>query len=214
MDVKQFKDRVDAVNKTLEDSEPESIETYNLGGKEFTGYKGQVVLDILNTMFEPNEWRYTIGYPSTLEGKDFAISVSVEFYINNEWCMKGAQFGAGSALGSVGDARKAAVSDGFKKALNLWGIGSKPYRGLLGAPKKVTEPETFLARELKKEIAEVVKGTGLTEIQIKFRIAERIKLRWPVKPNDIEGYVQRDAILSDLKDFLKKMIEEHKTLGG
>lgn len=151
MKQEEFKRAVERVNEILEVGEPENIEAVGYFSKkqnkdvEFTGYRIQYVIDAVNEGFGL-DWKYdVVNLPDIVADKDFVggnfwAEIRVYFKIGDEWLSKGVQYGTGSDVGSIGDSRKAAISDGLKKSFAVWGIGNKPFRG------ELKKPDEYVAR--------------------------------------------------------------------
>jgi hypothetical protein len=106
------------------------------------GYKPQYVFDAVNSILQPENWRYEIV---SKEIFDFQAVVEVKLFIRvkEEWLCKGSQTGQMTIIKqNVGDAYKGAITDAIQKCFSLLSVGSDAYRGLL---KKVffgNQPQT------------------------------------------------------------------------
>lgn len=201
---KLFRNKVTLVNKELELTEPDSIETYDLGGKTFTGYRVQSVVDAVNNIFG-NDWKYDILNQSDTEGKTHWVAVQIYFNIQGEWRYRGVQIGSGSAVGSDGDSRKAAISDALKKGFSLWSIGNKPYLG------KLVAGEGMIIKNLNPLITEVLKKNDqLSEKLVKEEIVRFLKDKYKFGPTDLDGLPEefRNFVMSELKERIKNMEKE------
>jgi hypothetical protein len=200
MKQEDFKSKVDLVNMQLENTEPESIEQYQIAGKDFTGYRTQNVVDAVNSVFGV-EWLYDIVDQGTSEGKLYWVAMQVKFLVGNDWRYRGTQFGSGSAVGSDGDARKAAISDAIKKGLSLWSIGNKPYLGKLVAGGGV------LIQKLNPLIFEVMKKTQRTEVEIKTDLAKFLMDGWHLKPSDLDNCPEdlRNHLMEEMTKRINNM---------
>lgn len=196
-----FKEKVDLVNKELELTEPDSVETYDLGGQTFTGYKVQCVVDSMNNIFG-NEWKYDITAESDAEGKDHWVAVQVYFFIDGQWKYRGVQFGSGNPKASHGDSRKSAISDAIKKGFSLWSIGNKPYLG------KLVAGEGMIIKNLNPLIEEVCKANDQLDIlEIKKDVVKFLRDAWHVEPPQLDSLPEdlRNHIMEELKERITNM---------
>jgi hypothetical protein len=122
--------RIKQVNDLLEQAEPDDISVDSYSG--FTGYKPQYIIDAMNEVFGIGEWGFDeISNEVTTGEKGGLVIAQVRMWL------KGIEFkptGWGQARitkGDVGDAKKGAQTDAFKKASSYFSIGNRAYRGLL-----------------------------------------------------------------------------------
>jgi recombination DNA repair RAD52 pathway protein len=121
-------------------------------GRDIYGYQPQKVFDAVNQVFGADGWTHKI-MNIYKEEKQIIIAISVTLGKRTS-----EQFGEHRIMGGdIGSAYKSAVTDGIQKALSLFGIGAKAYRGELGAVfnNKVSETKTDIAFEDLKEAAKI-----------------------------------------------------------
>jgi hypothetical protein len=96
-------------------------------GRDIYGYQPQKVFDAMCEVFGPGGWFHEIVSVEFTETQVIArIAVTLEDRTSE-------QFGEHRIMkGDRGSACKSAVTDGIQKALSLFGVGAKAYRGELG----------------------------------------------------------------------------------
>lgn len=161
LNIGRFNSMIEKVNKVLEKGEPENItvDDSRSGGLVFTGYKPQAIIDAVNEVFGFKFWGFKEEMTTTInrktkkgEGQMAVTNVSVWLfkpeYARTAW-------GQNNVInGEVGDAKKAAQTDGIKKALSYFSIGKRAYLGLLEKNPKV-----------KKYVSNYVKKTATQQAQ-------------------------------------------------
>ena len=155
--------KVQAVNQLLADAGPAAVQKFaklKLTGRDIYGYQPQRVFDAMNEIFGSDGWSHTIEEIIVHEKQIIArINVS----ISNRTSV---QFGEHRVMaGDVGSAYKSAVTDGIQKALSLFGIGSKAYRGELKDvfDNKVSQTEINTGFESMIEVAKEQARIGIEE---------------------------------------------------
>jgi hypothetical protein len=120
-------DNVVAINRLLEDQGSVIVQKILLpGNRTLYGYLPQAVFDAVNSVLKPEGWYYTIVEPTVYEN-EVVVKVIVE--IGAKECE---HFGGMKIIkGDHGSAYKGAVTDALQKALSMFGIGSRAYRGEL-----------------------------------------------------------------------------------
>ncbi|WP_457680741.1 Rad52/Rad22 family DNA repair protein [Thermovibrio sp.] len=152
-----WKDIVEKVDSILEKAGASAVQEVPSKGRTLYGYKPQFVIDALNSVVGANGWGYKIVNESVTEvenkkgEKRFLAWVKVRLWVGDTESFKEA-FG-GSENFTPGDALKGATTDAIQKALSLFSIGRKAYRG---------ELKELLPKEEKKE------GLKATQKQIEF----------------------------------------------
>jgi hypothetical protein len=136
-------EKINQVNELLHAGGKAVIQQIKIGKKPVLyGYKPQYVIDAVNTVFNPENWRYELHKTEIFTTGDDTQSgqvvASVEVFLRGgteaEFVSHGVQFGQATIVyGNVGDAKKGAVTDGIGKGLSLFSIGKHAYRGELGA---------------------------------------------------------------------------------
>ncbi len=111
------------------------------------GYKPQYVFDAVNSVLQPENWRYEV---LSKEIFDYQVVAEVQLFVrvvDGEWICKGSQIGQMQIVkGNVGDSYKGAITDALQKCLSLLSIGSDAYKGLLrevylgGQPSRTEKP--------------------------------------------------------------------------
>ncbi|MEA2115162.1 MAG: hypothetical protein U9P36_07240 [Thermodesulfobacteriota bacterium] len=95
------------------------------------GYKPQYVFDAVNSVLQPENWRYEVVSKEIFDNQVVA-EVKLFLRVMDEWFCKGSQTGQMQIIKkNVGDAMKGAITDALQKCLSLLSIGSDAYRGLL-----------------------------------------------------------------------------------
>ena len=95
------------------------------------GYKPQYVIDAVNNVLMPENWRYEVVSKEIFDNQVVA-DVQLFIRVKDEWFCKGAQTGQMQIVkGNVGDAMKGAITGAIQKCLSLLSIGSDAYKGLL-----------------------------------------------------------------------------------
>lgn len=125
---------INAILRREEAGEPSSL-TLNPSTK-YIGYKAQYVLDAVNAVLGPGNWRYDVqrlAQGENDEGKknpEFDVLVTLWLREEGGWFPVCQNFGGGNAArGDEADAYKGAVSDGLKKCFASLSIGNRVYRG-------------------------------------------------------------------------------------
>jgi hypothetical protein len=131
-----IEDKVKAVNKVLQDGEPQNVSIDAYSG--YTGYKPQFIVDAMNIVFKLGNWGFEevaseIVTHQTEKGTSTLAIAHVKVWL------KGVDFQPASygqsrvTKGDIGDAKKGAQTDAIKKALAYFSIGNRAYHGLLKA---------------------------------------------------------------------------------
>jgi hypothetical protein len=129
-------------------------------GRDIYGYQPQKVFDAMNKVFGADGWAHTIVF---MESTDTQIIARIGVTLGGRTCE---QFGEHRIMKSdKGSACKSAVTDGIQKALSLFGVGAKAYRGELKDvfDGKVSQTETDDDFETLKEEATEASNIGLEE---------------------------------------------------
>lgn len=139
----QIKEKINKVNKILEDGENENITENKFGGFTQTGYEPQFVVDAMNDVFGIDGWGFVEmedreGTISSGKEEKLYFSSRVQVWISiDDKKYSRTAWGGSSLKGSeVGNAKKSAQTDALKKALSYFGIGNKAYRGELSLSGK------------------------------------------------------------------------------
>jgi hypothetical protein len=122
--------KIQAINKLLDDQGAAAVQKKpSVGSKPaLYGYRPQLVMDSVNEVLGPLGWSHDVKIIEFNERQAIVeVSVAIESRIS-------VQFGEAQIVkGDKGSAAKGAVTDGIQKALSLFGVGSKAYRGELEA---------------------------------------------------------------------------------
>jgi hypothetical protein len=120
-------DNVIAINRLLEEQGASIVQKILLPGNRILyGYLPQAVFDAVNSVLKPEGWYYAVVEPTVYENE---IVVKVIVRIGARECE---HFGGMKVIkGDHGSAYKGAVTDALQKALSMFGVGSKAYRGEL-----------------------------------------------------------------------------------
>ena len=123
-------DKVQEVNKLLEDQGAAAVQKFAklvTTGRDIYGYQPQKVFDAMCKVFGPDGWVHRIV---SMEHTDTQAIATVSVTLGER---TSEQFGEHRIMkGDKGSAYKSAVTDGIQKALSLFGVGAKAYRGELG----------------------------------------------------------------------------------
>ena len=123
-------DKVEAVNAVLLSQEPKCI-SFDAYAKH-SGYKPQYIIDAMNSVFGIGAWGFE-ELSNEIVPAESAVLIIAQVRV---W-LAGSDFqptGWGQARitkGDVGDAKKGAQTDAFKKACSYFSIGNRAYQGLL-----------------------------------------------------------------------------------
>lgn len=137
------------INNQLRKFGAEAIQKFSIPGRgTVVGYKPQYIIDSVNAVLGPENWRYEIVKFEVVQGEKVTVTwVLVSLWIRTpegEWLNKGQHFGhAFVTMGAIGDALKAATTDALGKAFSTLSVGRDAYTGLLtkngGKPLPVKE---------------------------------------------------------------------------
>ncbi len=134
-----MKEIVALINNKLRSFGREAIQESKVPGRGvLVGYRPQYILDAVNAVLGPENWRYEVAAYNIErhEGKPIVAWVMVRLFIrkpDGEWLEKGQHFGHASVtIGAVGDSLKAATTDAIGKAFSTMSIGRDAYSGDLG----------------------------------------------------------------------------------
>ncbi len=131
-----IKELIGAVNKKLEDGEPDNISTREVGSYEQSGYKPQSVVDAMNDVLGVGSWGFDV-FEGSFKGTTAVIKVGVWIDgVDFKPTAYGQGFASGEDRKTWGDAMKGAQTDALKKALSYFGIGARAYRGELSSDEK------------------------------------------------------------------------------
>ncbi|WP_456456883.1 Rad52/Rad22 family DNA repair protein [Thermovibrio sp.] len=157
-----WKDIVEKIDAILEKEGKKAVQEVPGKGRTLYGYKPQFVTDALNEVVGANNWGYKIIEHSItqVEDKRYLAWVKVRLWIGDTESFKEA-FG-GSENFTPGDALKGATTDAVQKALSLFSVGRKAYRGEL----KELLPEKGQNRATQKQIEFIKKLAEETETDI------------------------------------------------
>jgi len=142
---KTIDQKIEEVNKLLQEHEPENISFDSYGG--YTGYKPQYVVRACNKVLGYSGWSFEeqemkITGDSTLAICKLKVAIkgiekTVEAYGQSR-----------ITKGDIGDAMKGAQTDALKKALSYFDIGQRAYFGLLPKPKNQKKTFELTSRKL------------------------------------------------------------------
>ena len=120
---------VEVVNSILANQGASIVQKILMPGSRILyGYLPQAVFDAVNSVLKPEGWYYAVAEPTVYENE---IVVKVIVKIGARECE---HFGGMKIInGDHGSAYKGAVTDALQKALSMFGVGSKAYRGELKA---------------------------------------------------------------------------------
>jgi hypothetical protein len=130
-----WQERIVPIDQILEKEGPKAVQEVPARGRTLYGYRPQSVIDALNQTVGPQNWGFKILEHSVIptEGKKgetkYLAWVKVRLWVEEKESFKEA-FG-GSENYTPGDALKGATTDAIQKALSLFSIGRKAYRGEL-----------------------------------------------------------------------------------
>lgn len=123
--------KVKAVNTLLETQGAAAVQKFaklKNTGRDIYGYQPQKVFDAMNEVFGPDGWLHKIV---SMEYTETQVIASISVTLGDRTAE---QFGEHRIMkGDKGSACKSAVTDGIQKALSLFGVGAKAYRGELEA---------------------------------------------------------------------------------
>lgn len=131
--------KVKEINDRLRSFGEKAVQQNNIPGRgQVTGYKPQYVLDAINAVLGQTEWRWEIIdekiYLPNDQGKGGSVVVRIALYVrvDGEWLRKGDHYGGAKiTMGFVGDALKAAVTDGLQKVFSTMSVARDSYSGIL-----------------------------------------------------------------------------------
>ena len=168
---------VQQIDKILDEEGASAVqEVPARGGRTLYGYKPQSVIDALNKVVGANNWGYQVlDYnvaPVEIKKKGeiqtrYLSYVRIRLWIIDPSTAKEA-FG-GSENYTPGDALKGSVTDAIQKALSLYSIGRKAYRGELhelfkdkkkdkgNGNHKASEKQIALIKKLAEETGATIK---------------------------------------------------------
>lgn len=136
LDAKTIEEKIKAVNKILQDGEPNNVSNDTYSG--FTGYKPQYIIDAMNIVFTIGNWGFEEVFAEIVTHTTEKGTASIAIAQVKVW-MKSIDFAPTSygqsrvTKGDIGDAKKGAQTDAIKKALSYFSIGNRAYHGLLHA---------------------------------------------------------------------------------
>ena len=132
-----FSQKIELINTQLRNFGREAVQEIKMIrdgqviGQIRYGYKAQYVFDAVNSVLQPENWRYEIVSKEIFEQQAVA-EVKLFIRIDSEWLCKGPHTGQMNIVKqNVGDAYKGAVTDAIQKCFSLLSIGQDAYRGLL-----------------------------------------------------------------------------------
>ncbi len=178
-----WKDIVEKVDKILEKEGASAVQEVPGRERNLYGYKPQSVIDALNSVIGANSWGYKIVEHSInkVESKKgetrYLAWVKIRLWVGDTESFKEA-FG-GSENYTPGDALKGATTDAIQKALSLFSIGRKAYRGELAElllkeekEKRLELKATTKQIEFIKKLAEET-GTDISNLNFNILTQER-----------------------------------------
>jgi len=140
------------INNRLRKFGREAIQESNIPGRgKVIGYRPQYIIDAVNSVLGPENWRYEIVTHNIERGEKMSVAwVMLRLFIRTpggEWLVKGEHFGhAHVTMGAIGDALKAATTDALGKCFSTMSVGRDAYSGALtrnnGHPIPVKERPT------------------------------------------------------------------------
>ncbi len=178
-----WKDIVEKVDKILEKEGASAVQEVPGRGRTLYGYKPQSVIDALNSVIGANNWGYKIveHSVSTVENRKgetrYLAWVKIRLWLGDTESFKEA-FG-GSENYTPGDALKGATTDAIQKALSLFSIGRKAYRGELSELLPKAEKEKKLELKATSKQVEFIKklaeetGTDISNLNFNLLTQER-----------------------------------------
>lgn len=147
-----MKDVVFEINNALRRFGREAIQESTIPGRgKVFGYRPQYIIDAVNSVLGPENWRYEVLSHSVEKGEKVTVAwVMVRLFVrlpDGNWMEKGQHFGhAHVTMGAIGDALKAATTDALGKCFSTLSIGRDAYSGSLarnnGQPIPVKERPT------------------------------------------------------------------------
>ena len=160
--VMDLKESIRKINSSLEKQGSIAVQKKpSIGSRPaLYGYRPQVVFDTVNNFLGPLGWKHDVDFSECTE-KQAVVKVAVS--IQNRTSV---QFGEAQIVkNDKGSALKGAVTDGIQKALSLFGIGSKAYRGELKDvfDSKVSQIEISTGFESMIEVAKEQARIGIEE---------------------------------------------------
>lgn len=123
--------KIKNINETLKKGEPDNYKTDHKG---YTGYDPQSIVDAVNGELL-GRWSVRTLEHTTYPTKNRKGEIVNNAFVQVELDVSGrvvTTFASHPILDDPGDAFKAAQTDAMKKALSLFSIGNRAYRGLLG----------------------------------------------------------------------------------
>jgi recombination DNA repair RAD52 pathway protein len=174
-----WKEIVEKIDQILEKEGASAVQEVPGRGRTLYGYKPQSVIDALNQTLGANGWGYKILEHSVEKIEDkkgqtrYLAFVKVRLWVGDTESFKEA-FG-GSENYTPGDALKGATTDAIQKALSLFSIGRKAYRGELREllpEKKVELKATKKQVEFIKKLAQET-GTDISNLNLNLLTQER-----------------------------------------
>lgn len=183
-------EKIAKVNALLDSQGASAVQVFlkiKSTGRDIYGYQPQKVFDAMNEVFGPGGWSHKIVQIDLHEKQVVArISVTIEDKTAE-------QFGEHRVLGSdVGSAHKSAVTDGIQKALSLFGVGAKAYRGEL---KSVFDGKVSVTEEVLAEFVSLKKSAEKVKTKADGRVW------WRENLSKIQGLPQeqRSELVRDLE---------------
>ena len=134
-------------------------------GFKLTGIGGYWIIERLNEVFGPcgEGWLYTVGVPDIREN-EVVLCVTLRFRSGDNWSEPITAYGSSGIVkpNRVGDAIKAAMTDGLKKAASMLGIATDIYKGI-GPPAASGKSTTKTARPPAPKPSDFVADKALFE---------------------------------------------------
>lgn len=193
--------KVEAVNAILLEQEPENISVDSYGG--YTGYKPQYIKNAMNRVFGLDGWGYDEISSEVLMDKTGGPTLvvgEVEVYIVGLNRRPKAYGQNRVTKGDVGDARKGMKTDGMKKALSDFSIGTRAFEG------KLDEED---ANEWKRKQEEAAKQKQM-QARARTNTTQPRQERTERKPDTAQ---QNSATATPTQDMARKCFTRAKTLG-
>lgn len=156
-------EKVERVNALLQSQEPENVSVDTYGG--YTGYKPQYIINAMNRVFGLGKWGFkeiSNETRSDEKGEAKLVIAKVQVWIDGvDWQPE--VWGQNRVTkGDLGDADKGADTDGMKKGLSYFSIGSRAFEGKLSSDdaQQYKEEQKVQALRRKQEAQEQARAAN------------------------------------------------------
>lgn len=191
-----------AVEKLPENAVERADKKITRKGYDTTGYQYQFLVNVMNEVLGIDGWTFTYTIVKELSGtwgqnpRPFhEITTNVKVSIGNTT----RECAGGHKADSHADALKGAITNGFKKAVALFGVGKKAYEGTIDEDYRAEEDNKEYVKPAKKSdfdlAMEKIETTKWTEKTKKDAIA---KIEESTLYDEEEKFLLVDAIKSRL----------------